>query len=243
MNTTIDRSVRRRLSAIVLTVVPMLVAAALIAAPAMGSAAEEQQGAQRLQNLQAGKTSCKSLTTADFELIGEYVMGRMLGSTSTHDAMNLQITRSMGSDGEKQAHVFMGKRFAGCATGAAPAAFGSMMGMMGEGMMGSANRGGYPGMMGSASGDGNYGMRGSWSGRNNGMMGNRDGHGNGWSGWGIAMAVLMGLLLVAIVGALAAWGPWKRTPTQTPLEILQARYARGEIDEQEFERLRQTLGN
>lgn len=228
MNTTIDRSVSRQLAAIVLTVVPMLVAAALIAAPAMGSAAEEQQGAQRLQNLQAGKTSCKSLTTADFELIGEYVMGRMLGSSSAHDAMNLQITRSMGSDGEKQAHIFMGKRFAGCATGAAPASFGSMMGMMDEGMMGSAN------------GDGNYGMRDSWSGRNNGMMDNGDGH--GWSGWGVAMAILMGLLLVAIVGALAAWGPWKRTPTQTPLEILRMRCARGEIDEQEFERLRQALG-
>jgi putative membrane protein len=242
MHTTIDRSIRRQLAAIVLTVVPILIVAASIAAPAMGSAAEEQQGAQLLQNLQTGKTSCKVLKTNDFELIGEFVMGRMAGSTTAHDAMNSQITRSMGSDGERQAHVFMGKRFAGCATGAAPAALGPMIGMMGAGMMGTANGGGNYGMMRSPDGSGNFGTNGAWPAGRNGMMNGGNGHDDGWSGWGIAMVVLMGLLIAAIVGGLVAWGPWKRTPTQTPLEILKTRYARGEIDEQEFERLRQALG-
>jgi putative membrane protein len=129
-----------------------------------------------------------------------------------------------------------------------------MIGMMGAGMMGTANGGGNYGMMRSPDGSGNYGMMGSpdgggnfgtsgaWSAGRNGMMNGGNGHDDGWSGWGIAMVVLMGLLIAAIVGGLVAWRLWKRTPTQTPLEILKTRYARGEIDEQEFERLRQALG-
>jgi hypothetical protein len=110
---------------------------ALAASPAIGTATEEQQGAQ-LRSLQSFQVTCMSLTTDKFERIGEYVLGRMLGSSGAHGAMNRQITVMMGSGGETRAHVFMGQRCAGCATGRAPVAFGAMMGMMGAGMMGSA---------------------------------------------------------------------------------------------------------
>lgn len=57
------------------------------------------------------------------------------------------------------------------------------------------------------------------------------------------------LLLILIVGAIAyslGWRlPFNRTnPTQTgqtPLEILEARYARGEITREEYEQVRRDL--
>ncbi|MEO8688359.1 MAG: SHOCT domain-containing protein [Solirubrobacteraceae bacterium] len=42
--------------------------------------------------------------------------------------------------------------------------------------------------------------------------------------------------------ALAAWRPRRQTAATTPLETLQGRYARGDIDAQEFDRRRQALG-
>ena len=45
----------------------------------------------------------------DFDHIGEYVMERMLGSASTHHAMNRQMAAMMGTSGETQAHMFMGR--------------------------------------------------------------------------------------------------------------------------------------
>ena len=156
-------------------------------------------------------------------------MGRMLGSTATHKAMNQQMTSMMGSSGEAQAHTFMGRRFAGCATGSAPAAFSTMMGMMG----GYASAGGA--MKGSAQ---------SVNGSGSGMMGGSGVRGsgdNGWSGTDTAMVVLMGLLLAAVVGALAVWRPWQRSQAPTPLDLLGERYANGEIEGEEYERRRQAL--
>ncbi len=43
-----------------------------------------------------------------------------------------------------------------------------------------------------------------------------------------------------VAGVLVAWRPWRRTD-ETPLKTLQTRFARGDIDQQEFDRLRHTL--
>lgn len=223
MRTTDRRTFRRPLAA----TVAALLLAALTAGPALG-ATEAQQGGQLLQRLQSGATTCKSLSTTDFDHVGEYVMERMLGSASTHEAMNRQMAAMMGASGETQAHVYMGQRFAGCATGKAPTAFGAMMGMMGAGMMGSVY-----GDTGSSSM-----MGGAYSGTA-GMMGYRS-KGDGWSSGDTVMVVMMGLLLAVAIGVLVAWHPWRRAET-TALETLQARFARGDIDRQEFERLRHTL--
>lgn len=97
---TTDRSARRTLLASALAAV----LAAALAAPALG-ATEAQQGGQLLQRLQSGTTTCTSLITSDFDHVGEYVMERMLGSASAHQAMNRQMAAMMGSGGETQAHV------------------------------------------------------------------------------------------------------------------------------------------
>jgi uncharacterized membrane protein len=236
MTTTTDRQTSRHRATLAALVAALLALTALAAAPAMGATSEEQQGAQLLRNLQAGKVTCTSLTRDNFERIGEYVMGRMLGSSAAHAAMNRQITLMMGSGGETQAHVFMGQRFAGCTTGRAPVAFGAMMGMMGAGMMGSVYGGSASStMMGSGYRD-TRGMMGF------GYISPTASRNSGWSSGDTVMVVLMGLLIALATGALAAWRPWRRQPRDTPLETLQKRYAHGEIDQQEFDRRRQALG-
>lgn len=78
--------------------------------------------------------------------------------------------------------------------------------------------------------------------------------GSGWGGMmlgGLGMMALWVLLIVLVVWGLRALvggvdrmatsgGPPGDTPP-TPLEIAQARYARGEIDRDEYEAIRQTL--
>jgi hypothetical protein len=205
------------------------------AATAASVRAEEQQGASLLRQFEAGGQSCRSLSTDQFERIGEYVMGRMLGSTSLHEAMNEQMAQTMGKRGEERMHVFMGQRFTGCARGRVPAGFGSMMGMMGSFMAG-----------------GGGGIRGGGAGGSGGMMGsNGNGFGSsntrasaddGWSGADTVMVTLMGLLIALVAGGLAVTRPWRRSSGQTPLEILQARYARGELEHEEYERRQKALG-
>lgn len=71
MRTTTDRPTPSgRTTPLALAIAALLALAGLLAAPAIGSTSEERQGAQLLSRLQAGKTTCTSLTTASFERIG-----------------------------------------------------------------------------------------------------------------------------------------------------------------------------
>jgi putative membrane protein len=77
----------------------------------------------------------------------------------------------------------------------------------------------------------------------------------GWNwGWmlfgGVAMVLFWGGIIALVVLAVrglnrsSRTGHYTDTPqpsTQTPLEILQVRYARGEINKQEYETIRQDL--
>ena len=80
----------------------------------------------------------------------------------------------------------------------------------------------------------------------------------GWDGrwYGMIFGPLIMILVLAVVIAIAVllvrWlgGPWhgaKPThhapPEHTPLDILKARYARGQIDKAEFEERRSILGD
>jgi len=236
MHTTADRPSPAPRPRLALTVAAVLVLAALTAGPALGATSAEQLGANLLRGVEAGKLSCSSLTTGNFERVGEYVMGRMLASSTAHDAMDRQMTAMMGSGGERQAHIFVGQRFAGCARGRAPAAFGAMMGMMGAGMMGSASgSAASPTMMGSGS-RGASGMMGF------GYVTPSSGRSGGWSSGDTVMVVLLGALAALVAGAIAAWHPWRQRTVETTLKTLQDRFARGEIDQQEFDRRRQALG-
>ena len=83
-------------------------------------------------------------------------------------------------------------------------------------------------------------------------------HGPGMMGWGgdgsgmIFGPLIMILVLAAVIAVtvlLVRWigGPWPggsshQAPTSTPLDILKERYARGEIDKEEYEERRRVLG-
>jgi putative membrane protein len=82
-------------------------------------------------------------------------------------------------------------------------------------------------------------------------------HMMGWGGGGYGMVfgpLFMILVLAAVIAVavlLVRWlgGPWHGTaphqapPGRTPLDILKERYARGEIDKEEFEERRRVLGD
>ncbi len=65
----------------------------------------------------------------------------------------------------------------------------------------------------------------------------------GWMGAGMWLLWIV-LIIVVVVLVKAMTGSGSNTPGErhdSPLEILKARYARGEIDEEEFERRRKEL--
>jgi putative membrane protein len=79
------------------------------------------------------------------------------------------------------------------------------------------------------------------------------GYNPGWGGWlmmSVGMVVMIALLVI-LVWALIRWfngraiPPGERTPMMpsgpSALEILQQRYARGEIDDATYERMRERL--
>jgi putative membrane protein len=73
----------------------------------------------------------------------------------------------------------------------------------------------------------------------------------GWYGWFfgpimmiafIAVAVVVVVLLVRWLGGPGHGGALHSPPGKTPLDILKERFARGEIDKEEFEDRRRVLG-
>jgi cobalamin biosynthesis Mg chelatase CobN len=180
-----------------LLIAPAVLAAFLGMAVSPGfasTATEQREGELLFQQLQAGTKRCSTLTPDQFERIGEFAMGRMVGSTTRHSEMNAQMRRMMGASGEEQAHQSMGRQFADC--GGA----GSMM-SMGSGMSGTGS-----GMSGTGSG---------MSGTGSGMMGGgAEGHAAAANGWRIAdtvIVVLLGLILLAVVTCLAVWRPRRQS--------------------------------
>jgi putative membrane protein len=71
----------------------------------------------------------------------------------------------------------------------------------------------------------------------------------GWHGWFLGPVFMM-LLLVALVVAVVLLVRWLGVPHhgapgpagRTPLDILRERFARGEIDKEEFDERRRVLG-
>ncbi|HEX5619553.1 MAG TPA: hypothetical protein VFX51_14125 [Solirubrobacteraceae bacterium] len=193
---------------------------AVIAAPALAAPADEvAAGREVAQRLQAGATSCNTLSDADFEHLGEYVMERMLGSRAAHRAMNDRMTAMIGDANTERMHELMGRRYAGCGTqGAGP-------GIMGPGMMGggsgTASSGGWGAMMASADfawmrGDGwRHMSRADWqrvasSWMGPGMMSRTD----GWSTGAVLAVVLGGLALGGLAMYAVLRRPWR--PRRSP---------------------------
>lgn len=78
------------------------------------------------------------------------------------------------------------------------------------------------------------------------MMWGYDGFGFGGGGMGIGMLVFWGLIIAAIVLLARGFGGRSkeseiRVRDSTPLDILRERYARGEVDKNEFEQKRRDI--
>ena len=206
-----------RVSLIFALVVAVLAAAA---APALASLADEvATGQQVAQRLQAGATSCTTLSGAEFEHLGEYVMERMLGSRAAHQAMNDRMTAMMGDANTERMHELMGRRYAGCGTQGAGA------GMMRPGMMGAgaASGGGWGAMM--APGDSAWMRNGAWRHMSRAdwqrvgtawmpprMMSRND----GWSTAAVLAVVLGGLALGGLAMYAMLGRPWRHRRSPGP---------------------------
>jgi putative membrane protein len=66
------------------------------------------------------------------------------------------------------------------------------------------------------------------------------GNGHGWWG-GFGMLLFWGLIIAVAVFAVRALTDKRQGDMRDPIEILRERYARGEIDEDEFRRRKQEL--
>lgn len=184
------------------------------------TAREEAEGKVIWEKLQAKELGCQDLSDDEFGALGEYYMGQMLGDS--HEAMNEMMTRVHGEEGEEQIHIVMGKRLSGCDTSAVFFTGG----------------GGWMPMM--------QMMWGGWSsplGANqtsNPMM-NFD-YEYGAFGW-----LLMLLWWVVIIVAVVALVKWLTNQSKndasgkSALDILKERYAKGEIDKNEFEEKKKNL--
>ena len=119
------------------------------------TAQDELKGKQVFDKLQSKQATCQQLTDDDFDVLGDYYMGQMAGSTAAHAQMNNRMTQMMGDNAEKQMHIALGKRLSGCNTQAAysgdsNSGFAPMMGygsVAGWGMMNYFNGGSSNGWM------------------------------------------------------------------------------------------------
>ena len=73
-------------------------------------------------------------------------------------------------------------------------------------------------------------------------------HGYGMHGWGMGWGWIIGLMaLLALIWIIVKVADQNRKSTRpsdrTPLDILNERYARGEIDKDEFEEKKKDLGS
>lgn len=236
-------------SRIAARVVAALLAASVFASvgadAATGSQAANAGGAALLRSVQTGSQRCGDLSRGDFAAIGEYTMGRMMGSARGHEAMDRLMSTMMGERSERRVHEVMGRRFAGCGGQGLPGGFGRMMGavnamgMMGGGMMGGPGGAYGPGVIGGRGngvGPGDYSTPGSMMGRARSSNGDAD---HMPAGMWILMIVLVAAVLI-IAWALRTWRPQGRADRR-PLDLLNERYAAGQIDTEEYRRRRSLL--
>src|SRR3990167_7618762 len=187
------------------------------------TAREEQEGKELWDKLQAKEVVCENLGDEQYGVLGEYFMGQMAGDS--HAAMNAMMIQARGENGEEQIHIVMGKRLSGCNTSSAfPAISGGWIPMMNM-------------------------MWGGWSspfGSNNLTDNNMMNFGFGpFGGFGWIFMILWWVLIIAGIVALIKWLTSQSRGThhneKSALEILQQRYAKGEINKQEFEEKKKDL--
>lgn len=158
------------------------------------------------------KISCDKLSNEQLEAIGDYYMEQMHPGEA-HEIMD-NMMGGKGSNSLKQVHINMAKRLY-CNDNVYIG-----YGMMGSGgMMGMMNMMGR-GMMGSYPASYAYSSYGYWS--------------------------IFWILLFAAVIFLMVWIVYrfgiKKTASETPLNILKNRFAKGEITKKEFDDMKKEIG-
>ena len=221
----------------------LIAAATVVLAPAAAPAQDDDaRGGRLLDAVERGDRRCADLDAPDFAAIGEHLMARMAGGTAAHEAMDEAMRAMMGDGAEQAAHEQMGRRLAGCRSGA----LGGMMAMMlgGPGAMPGGPSGammGRAGPGGMMDGDDGGRYRGRWPGYGvRRELADVDGD---WHGDDTAIVVMMALLLV--LGGAVLWllRPGRSgARSEAPRAILARRFAAGEIDQEEYDRRREALG-
>ena len=175
---------------------------------------EEAEGKELWNKLQAKEVACENLNDEQYGVLGEYFMGTMSGKS--HAAMNAMMIQMHGEDGEKQIHIVMGKRLSNCDTLAAfpTESFGwmPMMNMM------------FP--------------------FNNNLTNNMMNFGYGFGIFGWFFMILWWVLIIAGIVYFVRWLVRQSRgggSGKSALDILKERYARGEINKQEFEEKKKEL--
>jgi putative membrane protein len=223
----------------------LLTSAALGAWPLPAGAQEGAQGAALLRSVEDGGRGCDDLDPGDFEEIGEYLMGRMVGSPQAHESMDALMASMMGRSGEARMHEVMGRRLSACGAGGFPPGAAGMMGGLGAfGMMGGALGPGPD-----AAGGVGYGpMMGGFGGGSDPAdadadFGHMDLDGGWWIVMGLGMVLFWGLIIVGIVWLVRELGGTSRGSHRAPdpLATLDHRLAAGEISPEEYRERREIL--
>ena len=187
----------------------VIVLAIAASTPAVASAAsEQQQGAQVLSEVKAGKLQGTKVTSTQYQHVGQYLMGRALGSAQRYEAMDSLMDRMMGQSASDQMYQYMGERYLG--KSAAPnSSYGpyyswmaNMMSRYGgpyAGMVGGYMMGAYHGLTGQGSVTGGYHM-------GPGMMGYGYASSQSAAHTGMSTGAIIAVVLgaIAVVGLLAA---------------------------------------
>lgn len=203
---------------------------------------EQKEAIEAGEALVAQNADCKQLNDEQLESIGEYLM-EIMHPGKAHHLMHEQMGIEEGTEAEEEFHVNMAKSMY-CQEGGMAMKNAGMMSMMRGGgmdgnMMGGGNMAGMDSMMGNV-GMGNAGL---WS-------------GSGWSWLMLIVGVVFWIAIVVAVILLIIWlyrqvsgksgggveGSRGGAVGESPLEILQKRYARGEITVKEFEAMKKELG-
>ncbi len=188
------------------------------------------------KQLADSNVSCGNLSEGQLEAIGDYYM-EQLHPGAQHAAME-RMMGGEGSESLRQAHIQMAEVLY-CGKADTQVTYAGMMGlapMMGRLTgTGIANYSGlssaFRGMMGQGTFTQQGGMMGSWYG---GMM-------NQYSTWSIVGNVFLALLLVGLVVVIYSLIRCTTGKSRSPLEILEKRYAIGEISKKEFLEMRKEL--
>jgi hypothetical protein len=191
------------------------------APPAVASAtSEQQQGAQVLSEVRSGTLSGTNLTSAQYQQLGQYLMGRALGSSERYEAMDSLMDQRMGRVVSDQMYQYMGERYLGKSV-SPDSSYGSYYGWMAK-MIG-GNRGPYAGMMagymmGAYNGLSGQGSRTTGYHMGPDMMGYGYGASShnaaerGLSAGAIAAIVIGAIVLVGLLVALRLRTTARRTP-------------------------------